>query len=225
MAIINLETNPYFKEEMASLGFKKTKNEFIKSHKEALQEIVWGHATHGEKQTRYYSFTCMVKYPAVLEISKQINVIVHPVGTSLGTIMPIGRFVEWELRNSSSEKEIQKVISSIIKNITEYAMPYMDKLSTMSSFIEYIEKGNTVNFSYDKKMPPIIYRLLGHEDKAQKYIENTLKELTGYQRSNNLVEYKITQEYKQVTTLSSGNRGLNSYKEFVYKFNSMMRSL
>ena len=111
MVNINLETNPYFKDEMKNIGFKKAKNEFVKAYKDALQMIVWGHATHGEKQTRYYSCSCMIEYPVVSEIAEQFYVIVHPIGTHMGIIMQKKGFVEWELKPSFSENKIHQLLT------------------------------------------------------------------------------------------------------------------
>ncbi len=213
----NLETNAYFKTEMSLLGFKKKKNEFVKEYKDALHEIVWGHATHGEKHTRYYSCSCMVEYPIVSDIADKLDVIVYPIGTHIGYIMPKNRYVEWEIRESFDEKALMKVMNDIVKSIAKYAVPFMEKISTINDFIEAVEHG--LIRDYDKKMPPIIYRLLGKEEKAQDYIKHTLNKLSEYKEPQSLFEYKETKDYCQITYVSPGNKNLEIYQNFARKFN------
>ena len=220
MVKINLETNPLFKEEMANLGFKKIKGEFVSRNNDATNLIVWGYATKGEKHVRYYFCSCMVEYPAVLEIAEKLDVMVHPIGTNIGYVMPKNRFTEWEIRESYSEKKLISVMNDIIKSIEKYAMPYFERISTIDGFIKTIEQGKGRGVNYDDKLPPILYRLLGNEEKAQKYIEQTLKKLSAYEEPQSLFEVKETKDYCQVTFQSAGNRNLEIYEDFAQKFNS-----
>ena len=50
-----LEESPYLKEVMKTHGFKKTKREFVRFSGDAIQRIMIGHASQGERGVRYYS--------------------------------------------------------------------------------------------------------------------------------------------------------------------------
>lgn len=219
MVKINLETNPLFKEKMANLGFKKIKGEFVSRNNDATDLIVWGHATWGEKHVRYYSCSCMVEYPVVLDIAEKLDVIVHPIGTNIGYIMPKNRYAEWEIRESYSEKDLVRRINDIVNSIAKYAMPYFEKISTIDGFIKTMEQGKSRGLNYDEKLPPIIYRLLGNEEKAQEYIEQTLNKLSEYEEPQSLFELKEKKDYCQVSFQSAGNRNLEIYEDFTRKFN------
>ena len=99
-------------------------------------------------------------------------------------------------------------------------MPYFERISTIDGFIITMELAESRGLNYDKKLPPIIYRLLGNEEKAQEYIEHTLNKLSEYEEPQSLFEFKETKDYCQVSFQSAGNRNLEIYEDFVRKFNA-----
>ena len=73
--MINLETEPRFKEMMKCLGFKKTSRSFIKSSKDIILEMMFGYATKGEKHVRYYSGSYFDNVSICIIITYRLNLI------------------------------------------------------------------------------------------------------------------------------------------------------
>ena len=197
----------------------KKKGVFLCEYFQAVQELSFCHSTKGEKATRYYSGHVSFTYPLLERIANNMDVITNPAGTQIGYLMPKHYYAEWRLSDSDSERIKNSVITDIVKSIKKYVIPYVRQFPTLKSFVEGESNGLLSRVYYDKKWPPIIYRLLGEEEKAQDYIELTLKKLAEYKEPKNPFEYKEKNDGFQVTFHSPGNRNLEIYQDFARKFN------
>ena len=229
MTSINIETNAVFKKELALLGFKKKGGFFIRELNEAKQSLGFGYATYGQKHRRYYNCIYNINYPKAIEMGKSLGVYVGGAEEQIGYRIPQRKFFwqkpvfamkVWCVSSDDSEKQFIKTMMQIVDSIRKYIVPFMDKFTTMRSFVDALETGQMIS-NYDRKLPPILYRLLGEEEKAQAYNKKMLAKYSSpeYNRKCGSIETVETDAYKEII-YHSPNYNLINYQEFVKKFNS-----
>ena len=227
MTSINIETNPLFKKELAKLNFRKKGEFFVREVDEAVQELGFGYATYGQKHTRYYNCIYGINYPKAVEMGQNLGEYVWGTEEQIGYRIPqrkffwqkpVYEFKSWRVSATDSERDYSKTMMQIVDSIGKYIVPFMDQFSTMRSFVDALEAGR-MNIAYDEKMPPILYRLLGEEEKAQSYIEKMIAHYSSpeYNRLCGTTEVIETKDYKEVI-YRSPNNNLKNYQEFARKF-------
>ena len=219
MAKINLDTEPRFKELLKELGFKKTKGQFVKMHNEACLSLVFSYTSHNH--VRYYYGSYKVNYPKIIELAESIGEYTWGPNGLIGYLMPQNTFVDWRLAENDSDDYYLRMIKDIIEAESLYVLPYMEKLSSIRSFIEALESG-TVQFSYDRKSVPIAYFLLGEKEKALKYIDNHLDKLAHDDEIGRPPETIIGEDYIKVVSYPQENKELIIWQEFAEKFKNKL---
>ena len=66
------------------------------------------------KDTRFYSLTFYIECLPVINIAKEIDVLVSPIGNNIGYLMPESSYKEWRLRKDDSEVYLSALIKSIV---------------------------------------------------------------------------------------------------------------
>ena len=222
MAKINLDTEPRFKGLMKGLGFTKTSRGFIRNYNDSVQVMMFGHATNGEKQVRYYLGSYFIRYPQIEDVAARIGVQVYPLGGHMGNIMPQARLVEWRLSEQDTENYYLNLINDIANAVRTYVLPFMEKYSTIEDFISGIEDGSLEFGSYDKQTAPIAYYLQGKSEKAKQYIEDTLKRLSRKGCYGQEVEFAEGEQYRIEKYYPTINRDLMNYQDFAHRFRTSL---
>lgn len=228
MVSVNLETNPIFKEKLAQQGFRKKGVNFVREYNESIQTFGFGYATYGQIKTRFYNCIYGISYPKASAYGETIGEYIWGVQEQIGYRIPQRKFFwskpvyaykTWRIAATDSEEKLLKTISDIVSSIERYIIPHMNKYSTMRSFVEALEAGQ-MNMDYDRKLPPVLYRLLGEEDKAQAYIRDVIAYYSSpeYNRLCGTTHYQESKDYKEMSCHSS-NKNLPLYQEFAKKFN------
>lgn len=227
MTNINIDTNPVFKEKLLELGFVKKKGLFLREVDGVLQSLYFTYRNQGGRSIRYYTFTYGISFSAVECVMERLGVRTFAAGFSLYFRDQIrkrlglprdGGFLEWKVTTSDSEKQLYKQMNSIVKTIKKIIIPIMDHYSDMKQFVDSESSGEINDYLvYDYKWPPVLYRLLGKEEKAQEYIEKRMKFLVDSYRPDG-TEYTITKDYFEMTVHCNSDANLKSYQEFAQKF-------
>ena len=158
---------------MKQIGFKKTKEKFVRNEKETIWGLSFGHGTYGQKQVRYYDCLYSVDYPKITEAAKQMGEYVYGHYGQVGYLMPEKRFVEWRLADYDTEEYYLSMINDIKDALNNYVIPFMEKYSTIDAFVNGVESGN-IKESFDHKAVAIAYVLLGRKDDALRYMDEVI---------------------------------------------------
>ncbi|MBR1933528.1 MAG: hypothetical protein IJ841_07570 [Prevotella sp.] len=218
MAKINLDTEPRFKAMLKQFGFKKRSYQFCRNYGDTIQSVGFGHATNGEKHVRYYSCSYSFEFPKVMEIAKEIGAIPYGTGGLLGYLMPQrSPLVEWRLSEQDSEEYYLSMIQEIVDAIRDYALPFMERYSTLQAYVEGAEQDAFRHGSFDRQCMPIAYYLLGDLDSSMRYIEETLQR---YSRGNSPkgIEVIKTAEFEEVIIHPEPDINYVNYLDFSEKF-------
>ena len=221
MSRINLETEPRFKVLMKQIGFKKTKEKFVRNEKEFIFGLSFGYGTYGQKQVRYYDCLYSVDYPKITEAAKQMGEYVYGHYGQVGYLMPEKRFVEWRLADSDTEEYYLSMINDIKDALNNYVIPFMEKYSTIDAFVNGVESGN-IKESFDRKAVAIAYVLLGQKNNALRYMDEVVEKEKRKDFFGKGVEIEVTKEYRKETSYPKENKYLKEYLEFVQKLKVWM---
>ena len=213
--MINLETEPRFKEMMKCLGFKKTSRSFIKSSKDIILEMMFGYATKGEKHVRYYSGSYFIRYPQIETFGKKLEIDVFPLGGLMGYLMPPkSGLVEWRFTESDTEDYYLNVVNEIENAIKGYVLPFADKFSCITDFVYGAEMGVFHNCQYDHRAVAIAYYLLGDFPKCMLYMDKTLDFYASQSKNNEDAEFlKAIGVFDDDSNLTNNKNYIN-YKKF-----------
>lgn len=223
MAKINLETEPRFKDIMKQFGFKKTRYGFVRQGEEYMMRLGFGHATNGQKFVRYYSCTYSVDFSKIEEIAQKMGVYIFGHFGHVGYLTPNDGLLEWRLAESDTDEYYLHMINEIKETLNLYVIPYMERFSTLESFIEGIESG-TIRNSFDPKAVVIAYVLLGRKEAAFHYIDEYIekqKKLDFYGKGVEIVE---GEGYRRMTIYPKENKNLAIFIDFVQKMKSWMNT-
>lgn len=170
--------NERLNEKLNHLGFRrKNKKTFIKKYGDGVQSIMWGHSTyHDEPHIKYYSVSVFIDFPVVKKIEKEAGVLTSGFGRGLGYLGPNPVYKEWRLADIATEEEITEVIDEVV-GLIEYAMPVIDRYSTIKNVIIDMED-NKLKFGMNAKvLSPVLYLADGQPEMACKYVDNILSNL------------------------------------------------
>lgn len=228
MVDIDLMKNSELKKGLLDLGFKKKKIWFVREYKETIQDFGFPYATYGERRTRYYGCNCGFGYPEAHSFAEEHGIMnLFDTGGNIGYIVPQRKFFflkpkyeysQWRIAESNTEQYAHNFVSNFLNLIETYAIPFLNSFSTKEAFIDALENNpKRVTYHYDRKLPPILYHLLGDNEKAISYIRQTL-ELYKKQEENrkNGVEIIETKEYREIRI--TGGSSYYSYLEFANTF-------
>ena len=168
--------NERLNEKLNNVGFRrKNKKTFIKKYGDGVQSIMWGHSTyHDEPHIKYYSVSVFIDFPIVKKIEKEAGVLTSGFGRGLGYLGPNPVYKEWRLADIATEEEITKVIDEVV-GLIEYAMPVIDRYSTIKNVIIDMED-NKLKFGMNAKvLSPVLYLADGQPEMACKYVDNILR--------------------------------------------------
>jgi len=221
MSKINLETEPCFKELMKQIGFKKTKGKFVRNEEETIWGLSFGHGSYGQRQVRYYDCLYSVDYPQITEAAKQLGEYVYGHYGQIGYLMPEKRFVEWRLADSDTEEYYLNMINNIKEALEKYVIPFMEKYSTMNTFVNGVESEN-IREPFDQKAVAIAYVLLGRKDDALRYMDEVIEKEKHKDFFGKGVETEVTKEYRMETSYPKENKYLKDYMNFVQKLKLWM---
>ena len=228
MTSISIDANPVFKEKLLELGFVKKKGEFRREVGGVLQSLYFTYRNQGGSSTRYYTFNYGISFSAVECVMEKLGVNTYGAGNSLHLKDQVRKrlglprnnsFIEWKIATSDSEKQLYKQINNILKVLKEIFIPLMGRFSDMEQFVDAESTGEINDYlAYDFKWPPVIYRLLGKEDKAQEYIEKRIRHLYDTLMPD-VTEWVVTKDYYEMTIHCNSDASLKSYLQFAQKFN------
>ena len=221
MAKINLDTEPRYKALMKELGFKKTKGGFVMIHNEACMSLSFSYATQNEKFVRYYYGSFSINYPKLIETADKINEFIYGPNGHIGYLMPKGRYVDWRLAENDSDDYYVNMIHEIVDAENKYVLPYLEKISTIRSFVDSVETG-TMRFSFDRKAIPIASLVLGEKEKALRYIDNHLDKLAHNDKIGRPPEIVVGEDYVKEIYYPQENTALRDYQEFAKKFKTVL---
>lgn len=182
----------HLEEVMASLGFRrKNKNEYLRKKDDVIQKLVFLHATHHEPHVKYYSVYLTVEYPEIAKVIKDMGVYAyHGFSMNIGYSFSANRFIEWKISEEETEDHINQIIDEMFEVIRLYAVPYMDKFTTINDFLLGVEgKFIPSSFLCYKELLPILYLLTGNHAKAKSFMRMTIESLTNTQQSKTLMAY------------------------------------
>lgn len=220
MAKINLETEPRFKELMKSCGFKKTKEIFIRNEEESVFGLSFGHGTYGQKFVRYYDCLYYVNYPKIEDVAKRMGEYVYGHYGQIGYLMPENRYVEWRLADSDTDEYYLLMINEINEAITKYVIPFMEKHSTIETFVSGVESGN-IKATFNRKAVAIAYVLLGRKDAALHYIDKCIEEEKQLDFFGKGIQITEGKDYKKITIFPQENKNLADLLTFVQKLKQL----
>ncbi len=231
MADIDLERNKQFKEGLLHLGFKKKGEWFVRDYDGVEQHLGFPYATHGERKTRYYSCSCGFSYPEASSIAEKLSILLFDTGGNAGYVIPQRSFflqkpkyqyLEWRLSISDSEKYVSELVCKILYQIGTYVVPYLDFFRTKEAFINVLEnQPQRIVFLYDKQLPPILYFILGKNEKAMNYMKQTL-EVYKKQEATRKSGIKITETREYMDICITGGSNYNNYLRFFDVFSAFM---
>lgn len=206
------------KEVFSQYGFKKKANMiFQRDFEDAIQGLIFGHSTHGEAHVRYLTFTAMLSYPSIDEIMTQLDDNLGRIGINIGYLMPEKDFKEWRFASNDSDEYIRQTLDSIVLAVSQYALTFLDKYSTINELTYGLESGNLRSLWEDReRYLPIIYYMSGNKKQASLYIDNAIK-----RRINSfpIEEYKLMQEIHGESAIQiPPNKALDSYMPFAENF-------
>ena len=214
-----LEESPYLKEVMKTHGFKKTKREFVRFSGDAIQRIMIGHASQGERGVRYYSCSYLIEYKSIIQAANEMEVLIYGIGGLIDYLMPQHTgLIEWRLADNDTDGHFLQVIDEINKVIKLYLLPFMDKYSTIEDFLQGVENDNFNQISFDKKTPPIAYYLIGEKNKAISYINDTINRFVKLSEPTSIHKQTITEEYVKHEFTFNKNADCINYQKFAKKF-------
>lgn len=225
MSRTTLEKNPFFKEKMKELGFKKDKHDrFYRLAEDAQQTIGFGHAHHGEKGATYYTCTVSWNYQSLIELARKLGIILSPIGKHLGYLMPEETYLEWRIAEEDSEEDVLKTMNIIVEAIEKYALPLMDEYHDLKRLVEDENDGVLPKSLYiDQQLIPLAYYFLGDISKANDYIHNTLAQL---KRESGVDDNRhvVCDNYEEIR-FAHLDRAYHNYKKFAEKFKSTLGQL
>lgn len=173
MIHFNLSTNKDLKRMLSLMGFTKRGEFFVRVQNDFKQSLGFAHATYGMKDTRFYSLTFYIECLPVINIAKEIDVLVSPIGNNIGYLMPESSYKEWRLRKDDSEVYLSALIKSIVDAVERFALPYMNSLSTLSKLCLEIELHHVNLMRLDNiKWRILLYYIMGDKDMLCKTLEN-----------------------------------------------------
>lgn len=220
MAKINLNTEIRFKNLLKQLGFKKSRDEFVRLFNDTVQSVGFGHATFGEKFVRYYTGSYGIRYQKVYDFANDIGINVYDVGGHMGYLMPQNGVVEWRLSDSDSEDYYLSLINEIAASVKDYVIPFFEKYASLEAFVNAIEDCAFEHIGYDPKAVVIAYHLLGRKKDALEYMKRRLRKLASDDRIGREPEYLEKHHAETVIYYPPINRGYIYFLEFTEKMKS-----
>ena len=144
---------------LAEFGFKrKNKDFFIRNlGEDVIQQLIFGHCTHGVAHVKYYNIRSAILLPKVFKITEDLDIFL-PLralyNANIGELMPKPRpvflewlmpkprpvFLEWLIGEDTDEKYDNKVIDSMLYHVEKYAIPFLDKYNSPAAIVEGIKK-------------------------------------------------------------------------------------
>ena len=154
---------------MTAHGFIRKNREFFirKISEDISQSIIFGHSTQGRAHAKYYAARVSIELPQVLRIAKELNLFI-PINAlcnnNIGELMEPRTYLEWLITEDSSDSYDNGVINSILDHIDRYALPFLNKFSSLSSIVGGIRNREFPN-RYGEDLHACIALLLYGEKK------------------------------------------------------------
>ena len=213
--------NPYLKGGLLELGFKKKNiNSFCRPYNDCVQMINFGHSTRNEHYVRYYGIIVGARFPKVEEFGNKLDVMIGSIGTDIGNLMPNYNHKVWRVTNSDSIDYIQQVANDMLVHIVKYAIPFLNKYSTIKELIKGIENNDkNVCFVTDYNLP-VLYLMDGEKELAFSHIERVLGkyELSGKYNRSDIAWYD-----SNLINPNTTNRFYDAYRIFSNKLRDLTK--
>lgn len=222
MAKINLETEPRFKEIMKQIGFKKTKDGFVKQGEGYMMRLGFSHATNRQKFIRYYSCSYSVDFPKIEEIARKMGEYVFGHFGHIGYLTPKNGLLEWKLADSDSDEYYLHMINEIKETLSQYVIPFMERYSTIESFINGVESG-LIKETFDPKAVAIAYVLLGRKEDALQYMNRYIEKQKKLDFFGKDVEIVEGEGFRKEIYYPKENKNLEIFLNFSEKLKVWMR--
>lgn len=116
------------------------------------------------------------------------------------------------------------MVNDIKETLGQYVIPYMEKYSTIETFVEGVESGNISRNFFDSKAVAIAYVLLGRKDDALHYLDQCIEEQKKLDIYGKGVEVVETKEYRKVVYFPQENRNLKGLLLFSEKLKEQDRA-
>ncbi len=168
--------------QLKALGFRKTKGVYIRQLRDdAVGWIGLNAAAHrsdgrvginpvvGVRQQRVESM--VEEFMA----EKESSGLPPTISTTLGYLMPEGRYLEWLFEPAPFEYETE--CERMVRAIGVYGIPFMNSNSSLVQIVQDLEGLRFVSKDATVYKLPVAYILSGKGDSATVYVENQLKEL------------------------------------------------
>lgn len=214
--IYNNDLNKFF----SQIGFRRNRDVgFYRERNGVLQTIGFPHSSHNEPYVKYYNVSIGVTFPTVMEIGEKLGCYTAgTIGISIGYLTPEKTFKTWRVADNTSNEEMSNIVSDMFRCVVNYAIPYLEKYSTMPNVIQGIELGTLANQTDIIYNLPIFYLLCGEKEKAIRYVNERLE----------IMKHELEKETKEVSFINEvydkdilpDNRQFSQYKTFVDKFTS-----
>ena len=203
-------------------GFKqKGKYRFLREYNECIQEFDFGHANYGPVKS--FGFSVCVSYPQIQKLGEELGAIsAGSIGTNIGYITPDKAYKTWDIDASmpNIDELMNNVACDMFNDIEKYAIPFMERFSSIQELINEIEKGNQLVAIGSDYQLPILYFLNSEKDLALSYLKRELerKEAASHRYYN---DYPFADEMDDKSS-SSNDRFLKEYQTFAKKFFDML---
>jgi len=161
--------NELLNQRFNAIGFRRKNREtFVKKKGNAVQELLFGHATYYMHHVRFYDLSYCLDFPIIEKFAKVLGVDYTPMINNVFFLIP-GQtsFKDWRVDVSDNEDFINKTVNDICQEVEKYAVPFLDKYSDLDVLLDAMEKEQISPDSYDYvRFPAIAYCMLGNYDKA-----------------------------------------------------------
>jgi hypothetical protein len=168
--IANLESS--VSEQLSSLGFAKRQSLFAKKHNDETTGLI-GLMTANDRPDGLIGVSPVVhvESPRIrIELNRLLGEkpsrVQPSVSSALGYLMPERRHLEWLFDPQQALSKTEE-LDRMCLAVKLYSEPFYEKMSSLHALTEALER---LEFSFKERAVfhlPVVYRILGAEDKAR----------------------------------------------------------
>ena len=202
--------------KLATLGLKrKNQSDFICKRNGFVQTLSFCHSVW-QPHTRDYYIIVGLSFTELEQMAMSMGVYsAGGWGKNVGQLMPENSFKEWHVENSSTEEDVQDVVTEMLSFIETYAIPFFDKLSDINKLIYELEEGNSLVPRHADYNLPLLYDIVGDKECAIRYVNQELERKESKWRMSIL---RDALEQNNFSNMSSAEREYRAYKDFAGQF-------
>lgn len=161
--------------KMIEWGFKrKNKNIFRRIERDAVLDFYFSHYTRGANHVKYYTINVNVWYPEIDRVKKgghfYFGIPNSIIWNDLGHLMGAPVQKEYGISDDEDETSVNMVVERICSDLSVYALPIMERYSSIYTLIDDFEKGLLERFHVSKQTMALLYLIYSGKAKASDYV-------------------------------------------------------